>query len=178
MIIRLPSGINNAEKPQVSNPEWKKQAQNHSPRKVAHRAHPSRLLDPHSTENTIFDKLCLYSQDEYLMFFPPYYLSAHSKFEQLRKKTKQWLGDNKTPEQVRASVSVNQEQLHVSSRPRAGGPGLRAEGQFTFVRLSCESYGSKLIQEVSSRVREQRTVKQRVFPSERVWIQVSIPGWH
>lgn len=59
------------------------------------------------------------------------------------------------------------------------------------MRLSCESYRSKLIQEVSSRVREQRTVKQRVFPSERVWIQVSMgqdtnrvklslphPPWH
>lgn len=28
MIIKLPSGIINAQKPQVSNPKWKKQTQN------------------------------------------------------------------------------------------------------------------------------------------------------
>lgn len=50
------------------------------------------------------------------------------------------------------------------------GPGgvKRQRDSFTFVRLSCESYRSKLIHKVSSRVRKQRTVKQRVFPSERV----------
>lgn len=39
---------------------------------------------------------------------------------------------------------------------------------FTFMSGSRECYGGKLVQKVSSRVRKQRTVKERVFPRERV----------
>lgn len=39
---------------------------------------------------------------------------------------------------------------------------------FTFVSGSREWYGGELFQKVSSGVRKQRVVKQRVVPSERV----------
>lgn len=112
-------------------------------------------------------------------------------FTSLGRKQNNGLGENKQTNQtktkktphttrtwVRASACVNWYQLHfITAKDHI--PGLidyvlETKEQFTFVRLSCESYRSKLIQEVSSRVRKQRTVKQRVFPSERVWIQVSI----
>lgn len=40
---------------------------------------------------------------------------------------------------------------------------------FTFESLGGNSERSKFVQKVSSGVREQRAVKQRVLPSDRVW---------
>lgn len=112
------------------------------------------------------------------LYIPSFTSLGRKQNNGLGEKTKQ----NKTNEnqknthttrtRVRASACVNWYQLHFMAA-KDHIPGLidymlETKGQFTFVRLSCESYRSKLIQEVSSRVRKQRTVKQRVFPSERV----------